>query len=109
MTLAGSLVAGFLASACCIGPVILGAAGLGTLGLAAALEPFRPWFLALTAMLLVIGFYSAYRPLPAEACGPEGACARPESRRAQRIVLWIVALLAIGLATYPNWSAALIR
>ena len=100
-------MAGLLASACCIGPLILGAVGLGSLGFAAALAPYRPWFLGLTATLLGIGFYFAYRPVPAAACEPGGACSVPASRRNPRIVLWSVAVLAVGLATYPYWGAAL--
>lgn len=44
---AGALVSGLLASACCIGPllaVFLGVTGAGAL---LALEPYRPWFAAL--------------------------------------------------------------
>ena len=48
----GSVVGAVLASACCLGPLILGAVGAGSLGVAAALAPYRPWFLALTAVLL---------------------------------------------------------
>ncbi len=107
--LLGSLAAGLLASACCIGPLILGAAGLGSLGFAAALAPYRPWFLGLTAVLLGIGFYLAYRPQPAAACGPDGACSVPARRRNQRIVLWTIAVLAVGLATYPYWGAAAVN
>ncbi len=107
--LVGSLVAGLLASACCIGPLILGAVGLGSLGFAAALAPYRPWFLGLTATLLGIGFYFAYRPVPAAACEPGGACSVHASRRNPRIVLWSVAALAVGLATYPDWGAAAAR
>jgi mercuric ion transport protein len=103
--LVGSLVAGLLASACCIGPLILGAVGLGSLGLAAALAPYRPWFLGLTAVLLGVGFFFAYTPGPAAAC-TEGGCPVPASRRNPRIVLWLVAALTVGLATYPHWGAA---
>jgi len=39
----GSVLGAILASACCIGPVILGAVGVGSLGEAAALAPYRPW------------------------------------------------------------------
>lgn len=106
--LAGSLVAGLLASACCIGPLILGAVGLGSLGFAAALAPYRPWLLGLTAVLLGIGFYFAYRPLPAAACAPDGACSVPANRRNQRILLWTVTVLAVGLATYPYWGAGVV-
>jgi len=104
--LVGSVLAGLLASACCIGPLLLGAVGLGSLGFAAALAPFRPWFLGLTAVLLGVGFYLAYRRVQGATCEPGGACSVPASRRNPRIVLWSVAVLAFGLATYPYWGAA---
>ncbi|MBI4363847.1 MAG: cation transporter [Candidatus Latescibacteria bacterium] len=108
--LAGSLLAGLLASACCIGPLVLGVLGLGSLGLGAALEPYRPWFLGVTAVFLAIGFYLAYRPRPEASCAPGEACAtRPAGRRNQRLILWIVTALTIGVATYPNWGAAISR
>lgn len=105
--LIGSLIAGSLASACCIGPLLLGAVGFGSLGFAASLAPLRPWFLLLTTMLLGVGFYLAYRPLRDSNCGPDGTCARPPHRTAQRVVLWIVAVLSVTLATYPSWGARL--
>lgn len=105
--LAGSLIAGLLASICCIGPLVLGAVGLGSLGFAAALAPLRPWFLGLTAILIAFGFYLAYRPQRAEACAPGEACAKPGSRRNQRIALWLVTVLAVTLANYPSWGARL--
>lgn len=104
--LLGSLAAGLLASACCIGPLILGAIGLGSLGFAAWLAPARPWFLSLTGLLLAIGFYLAYRPVRASACEPGQGCERP-SRRPQRVMLWTVTVVAVGLATYPSWGARL--
>src|SRR5436309_8191070 len=103
--LAGSLIAGLLASICCIGPLVLGAVGLGSLGFASALAPLRPWFLGLTAVLIASGFYLAYRAQSAETCTPGEACATPVSRRGQRVVLWCVAFLAVALATYPSWGA----
>ena len=101
----GSLAAGLLASACCIGPVVLGTIGLGSLGFGAWLAPARPWFLALMGGLLAIGLFLAYRPLRASACEPGQACETPEKRRPQRITLWAVTLVAIGVATYPSWGA----
>src|SRR5213593_3812439 len=103
--LVGSLIAGLFASACCIGPLVLGAVGLGSLGLATALAPLRPWFLGLTAALLGVGFYFAYRSPPADACAADGGCAKPASRRSQRAALWVVTALTLALATYPTWGA----
>jgi mercuric ion transport protein len=105
--LVGSLVAGLLASACCIGPLVVGVLGLSSLGLGAALAPLRPWFLGVTATFLAIGFYFAYRPQRAEACAPGQACAKPISRRYQRIGLWVVTAAAVALASYPSWGARL--
>ena len=102
--LVGSLVAGLLASACCIGPLLLGAVGLGSSGLAAAFAPLRPWFLGLTAALIAVGYFLAYRPLTGASCE---ACAKPASRTAQRVTLWLVTVLTAALATYPSWGARL--
>ncbi len=44
----GAVVAAVAASACCILPLILGVASAGTLGLSAALTPYRPYLVSLT-------------------------------------------------------------
>jgi copper chaperone CopZ len=106
--LAGSLITGLLASICCLGPLVLGAVGLGSIGFASALAPLRPWFLGLTGLLVAFGFYLAYRPVRTE-CAPGEACAAPVSRRGQRMVLWCVTVLAVALATYPSWGSRLVR
>ncbi len=105
--LVGSLLGGLFASACCIGPLVLGVLGLGSLGFAAALAPLRPWFLGLTAVLLAVGFYFAYRPLPAEVCTSQLACSGSASRTRQRMALWIVTALTVALAAYPSWGPRL--
>ena len=105
----GSVLGAILASACCLGPLILGAVGVGSLGAAAALAPYRPWFLVLTAALLGVGFYLAYRPIRQEACRPDGSCPAPGSRTPQRTVLWTVSVVTVALATYPTWGAGLGR
>ncbi len=56
----GAIVAAALASACCILPVVFGALGISALGVAAAFEPLRPYFVAAAAIMLVVGFYCAY-------------------------------------------------
>ena len=93
--LAGSLVAGLLASACCIGPLVLGALGLGSLGFASALAPLRPWLLGLTALCIASGFYLAYRP--EQVCATDDTCVRPASRRNQRVILWVVTMLTVAV------------
>ncbi|NOY45518.1 MAG: mercury transporter MerT [Deltaproteobacteria bacterium] len=94
---AGAVVSGLLASACCVGPllaVFLGVTGAGAL---ARLEPYRPWFGVLMVVFLGYGFYRAYwRPRKGEAC------CTPASLRVQRVILWIATLVATGLFLFPR-------
>lgn len=95
-----SVVAATAASVCCIGPVVAAVLGAGALGAASTrFEPYRPWFLGLTMILLGVGFTSAYRREPACA---DGSCP-PPSRRSARIVLWIAVVLVGLLAMFPYY------
>ena len=107
--LVGSVAAGILASACCIGPLLLGALGIGSAGVASAFAPWRPLLLGLTALFLTFGFYLAYRPRRDAQCAPSETCAVPASRRSRRITLWMVTVLTVALATYPSWAARIVR
>jgi hypothetical protein len=60
--LAGSVVSGALASACCIGPLVLTLLGVSGGALAHRLEPLRPLLLVSTYGLLTGAFSLTYRP-----------------------------------------------
>ncbi len=84
----GVVVAAIAASACCILPLILGAASAGSVGLSAALAPYRPYFIVLTVLLLGGAFYFIYRPQKAGCetdCCPTGKTLR--TRRFNKAVL----------------------
>jgi len=107
----GGLAAAFLASLCCVGPLVLtalgvgvGATGLlaGTAGVLKALLPYRPWFIGLTALLLGAAFYLSYRK-PKSACAAGATCAPTSGRNQHRAVLWVVAVLALVLILAPYW------
>lgn len=95
--LAAVLAAG-VASACCIGPVAFVLLSVGAFGASlAALEPYRPALLGVTAVLLGGAFYVAYRPTAdCDAC-----C--PVSRRRTKIAVWIAAALTAALVTFPYY------
>lgn len=105
-TVIGSVVAATVASACCLGPVLLALVGAGALGAAATqLEPYRPMFLGLTFALLGAAFYFTYRPQAGAACAADGSCAL-SPRRAAKIALWIATVVVVLLAAFPyyvNW------
>lgn len=96
----GVVAAGLLASACCLGPLLLGALGLGGAGLLAGLDQYRPLFTAITFALLSAGFWLAYRKREVVECDAFG-CERPRARRVRRAILWITALAALGFWAYP--------
>ncbi|HEV2273580.1 MAG TPA: mercuric transporter MerT family protein [Acidobacteriaceae bacterium] len=82
LALAGGVLAGIGASACCVGPVLLLSLGLGGdwIGHLTALEPYRPIFIWLTALFLGAAFRKLY--LSPQCCGggqlhcgPHEACA----------------------------------
>ena len=101
------LPVGILASAagvfaswlCCLLPVTVGVLGVGSAALGSRLEPYRPLFFMMTCLMLVVAFYRVYRP-SRRACE---TCAPPGVRRRQRLVVWIVAFVALTLMTSPYW------
>ena len=111
----GAVGAAFLASLCCVGPLVFVTLGFGA-GLASAFEPLRPLFTALTVILLALGFYVVYgrRPRPASgpggvaACAADGSCAVPRNHTRERAWLWVATVLALVFLTFPQWSLLLV-
>ena len=103
----GAVVAAVAASACCILPLILGVASAGTLGLSAALTPYRPYLIGLTLLILGVAFYLTYRPAKGTACATEGECARGTAgaSRVARVSLWAVAAFTLAIMAYPQIAA----
>ena len=100
----GGLATALGASLCCILPVVVAVAGVGSVALGAQLEPWRPYFATLTVLLLGFAFYRAYRPRTVD-CEPGQSCAVPENRMRQRLLLWVLAALALTLFTFPYYAA----
>jgi mercuric ion transport protein len=102
----GSIIAAFLASACCVGPLILALLGLGGGALLVKFEPYRPYLIVLTFTLLGAGFYLTYRKqrLAPVAMGADGTacdCPAPRTNRAGRIMLWVASVLVVGFLVFP--------
>ncbi|MFQ5526931.1 MAG: mercuric transporter MerT family protein [Thermoanaerobaculia bacterium] len=98
----GALLAAVGASLCCVLPVVVAFAGVGSAAFGAMFEPYRPHMIGATVLLLGFAFYRAYRPAEAE-CAPGESCAVPENRRRQRLLLWVVAIVAMLLLTFPYY------
>lgn len=106
----GSLVAGVLAaigaSACCVGPLVLLALGIGGAWIAnlTSLERLRPWLIAATVLFLGLAFRRLY--LQPQVCETGTACAEPLVVTRQRLIFWVVALALLAVLSVP-WLAPL--
>lgn len=102
----GSLVASVLAavgaSVCCVGPLVLLTLGIGGAWVSnlIALEPLRPWLIAVTLLFLGLAFRRLY--LQPQACEPGTACAEPAVLKRQRLIFWAIALALLVLLSVPG-------
>ena len=94
-------ISALLASACCLGPLVLVGLGLSGawIGNLTRLEPYRPYFLAAAVVALAFAWRRIFRP--AAACEPGAVCAVPRVRNACRILFWIVTVLVLIALAFP--------
>lgn len=102
----GAIGTALLASACCIGPVVLAGLGIGAVAVAQSFAPFRPLFLAITIVFLGLGFYFAYRQPKQRTCERE-VCETPRIARWGRPLLWITTAVVAALAMFPYYYGPL--
>ena len=103
LTIWGAVMAGFVASLCCLGPLLFALLGLGAFGLAGIVATARPYLLALAVLLLAFGFYCAYFRRD-EACEPGEACAPKRISRWGRVGLWIAFMAVLAFALSPYYA-----
>ena len=102
--LAAGGLAAILASACCLGPLVLLSLGIGGAWIAnlTALEPYRPLFIGLALLALFFARRRIFRP--AAECKPGEVCAIPPVRAGYKLLFWAVAALVLVGLTFP-WIA----
>ena len=102
---AGGVTGAILASSCCIVPLVLVTLGVSGawIGKLTALEPYKPYFAAVTLVFIGLGFWHVYfRPKP--ACADGSYCARPESSRITQSALWFATVLVVLALTIGWWA-----
>jgi len=94
-------VAAILASAYCLGPLVLLAVGVSGawIGNLTALEPYRPVFIVVAAAALVVAGRRIWRPQ--SACAPGEVCAVPQVRRVQKVSFGVVVALVLIALAFP--------
>jgi mercuric ion transport protein len=94
-------IAAVLASACCLGPLILVTVGVSGawIGNLTRLEPYRPVFIVIALVALLFAWRNIYRPV--QACRPGEVCALPQTRRLYKILFWACVALTLVALVYP--------
>ena len=103
----GALIGAGLASACCVVPLLFVTLGISGAWIAnlTALEPYKPYVAVITLALLGFGFWHIYfKAMP--PCEDGSYCARPQSARTTKVVLWL-GLAIVILALSIDWWAPL--
>ena len=92
-----AVVTGFLASICCVGPLVLVAAGVGGAWVAdlTALDPVRPWLTAFSVGLLGFAHIRQWRARHRAVCD-----CRAQSLRTV-VWLWVGTALVAGALVAP--------
>jgi len=103
-TLAVAGISGVLASACCIGPLVLASIGLGSIaaGVVATFEPLRPVFIVIALAALGFGWWRIYRR-PDQACETGTACAVPQTDHIYKTAYWIVTAIVLASLAFPYY------
>lgn len=104
LALIGAAVSGIFASLCCTGPVILALLGITGAGIFSKFVSMRPFFIAVTLILLSSAFYLTYGKR--EVRCEDGTCRVEGTRKWNRIILYIAAfaLLLLILFLYLNFT-----
>lgn len=94
-------VAAVLASACCLGPLVLITLGFSGawIGSLTVLEPYRPIFIGAALIALFFAWRSIFRPV--HSCKPSDVCAVPQVRTAYKVMFWIVSALILVALAFP--------
>lgn len=98
--LAGGLAA-LLASACCLGPLVLITLGFSGVWIAnlAALEAYQPVFIGVALVALFFAGKRIWRP--ATQCAPGEVCAAPRVKRAYKFLFIGVCKLVLLVLLFP--------
>lgn len=99
-------VSALLASACCLGPLVLLLLGVSGawIGRLSALEPWQPFFSVAAIVALVFAGRRIFAP--AAQCAPGQRCARPGVSRLYKLFFSLVlalVLLALGFPYIAPW------
>lgn len=94
-----------IASSCCVVPLLFVMLGIGGAWMSnlTALEPYKPYFIAVTVVLLGLGYRHVYFRRK-EPCETDSFCANPASGRITKAALWIATAIVLLATTVNFWA-----
>ena len=100
-----AMLGAFLASACCIVPLVLVTLGVSGawIGNLTALEPWKPLTSGIALVFIGLGFWHVYGRARS-ACVDGSSCARPLYARLTKIALWAATGLVLLSLTISWWA-----
>ncbi len=90
--------AAFLASLCCIGPIVLLVFGSTSIGLFSVFEPIRPVFAVLSLVVLVFAYFKLFKKDREACCNTEDS---KKSLRKQKYILLGITPIVFVLLAFP--------
>ena len=95
----GSSLVATATAFCCVGPAVIAVLGTSGALAAARLAPYRPYFIVGSVLLLVLGFWLAYRP----RVGCIGNTCTTRTAKTTRVLLWLAAFVTVAAIIVPNF------
>lgn len=104
MPLFGGLIAAILSTACCIVPLALLLLGVGGSWIAnlTALEPYKPYLIAISVILLVFAYQQIFTQ--DKDCEKDMVCAVPENQKKYKVIFWIATIIILSSSTISIWA-----
>lgn len=102
---AGGIFGALAASSCCILPLLFVTLGISGawIGNLTALEPFKPYFVAVAIVFISLGFWHVYfKAKP--ACVEGSYCAKPQSSVITKTALWLSTVIVLLALTIRWWA-----
>ena len=97
----GGVLAAFVASLCCIGPLILTILGVSGAAVLSKFDILRlPMIFIVVVLFGAAGFYLFRKK---ETCEPDSICANPKKYKRMVIAYWLGLIFAILGLTSPYW------
>ena len=102
-TLAGGLIAAIVASACCLGPLLLVMIGVSGAWISnlTLLEPYRPVSIGVALVFMALAWRRIYRAPAAVDCEPGTLCALPQTNQLYRVMFWVMSATILLALVFP--------